>query len=100
MKSQPLSTPEGETREVPMITSEQVKQFIRKECKVDVVGIATATPYNEEDKRRASSVYETRRKANPAVDYDEIIDPEIFIPGSQSVIVFAENYYFCKNPYG
>ncbi len=83
-----------------MITSEQVKHFIRKECKVDVVGIATATPYSKEDKKRARAVYETLRKANPAVDYEEILDPEIFVPGAKSVIVFAENYYFGKNPYG
>jgi epoxyqueuosine reductase len=83
-----------------MITSEQVKQFVRKECKVDVVGIAPATPYNEEDKKRARAVYETLRKANPAVDYEEIIDPEIFVPSAKSVIVFAENYYFGQNPYG
>ncbi len=69
-----------------MITSEQIKQFLRKEHRVDVVGIAPATPYSEEDKKRARPVYETLRKANPAVDYEEIIDPEIFVPGAKSVI--------------
>ncbi len=39
-----------------MITSEQVKQFIRKECKVDVVGIAPATPYSEKDKKEKSEI--------------------------------------------
>lgn len=82
-----------------MITSEQVKQFLRKECKVDVVGITPATPYSEEDKKRANATYEILKKANPAIDYETLFDPENFVAGAKSVIVIAENFYFGKNPY-
>ena len=40
-----------------MITSEQVKKFLLEECKVDVVGIASANPYSEEEKKRANATY-------------------------------------------
>ena len=82
-----------------MITAKEVKEYLKKECKVDVVGIAPATPFSEEAKKRARATYATLREANPAVDYEEILDSEIFIEGAQSVIVFGENFYFGRNPY-
>jgi epoxyqueuosine reductase len=83
-----------------MITSEQVKQFIREECKVEVVGIAPATPYSEEEKQCAKVEYEILRNANPAVDYGELYDPDYFIAGAKAVIVVGKNFYFGKFPYG
>jgi len=83
----------------PMLTSEQVKQFLHEECKVDVVGIASADPYNNEDKKRTNVTYEILKKANPAIDYGELFDPGYFIDGTKSVIMFGQNFYFGRNPY-
>jgi epoxyqueuosine reductase len=82
-----------------MLTSEQVKEYLRKECHADVAGIATAAPYNDVDKNRAAAHYTILRNANPAVDYEEILDPEVFVGGAKSVIVFGDNFYFGNFPY-
>ena len=82
-----------------MITSQQVKQFIRDTCKTDVVGIAPATPFSDEDKKLTNATFETLKKANPVVDFGTLFDPEDFADGAKAVIVFGENFYFGSDPY-
>jgi len=82
-----------------MLTSEQVKNFLLEECKVDVVGIASANPYSDEEKKRANATYKILKEANPAIDYESLFDAENFVASAKSVIVIAENFYFGKNPY-
>jgi len=82
-----------------MITSKQVKQFLQEKCEAKVVGIALATPFSEEDKKRIAFTLETLGKANPAMDNVNVFDPEDFVDGARSVIVFGRNSYFGTDPY-
>ncbi len=82
-----------------MITSEQVKQYLRNECNIEVVGIASAAPYSEEEKKNANAEYEFLKNANPSVDYGTLLDARDFIDDAKSVIVYAENFYFGSFPY-
>lgn len=82
-----------------MITAKDVKQFLKEQCKAEVVGIAPATPFSEEDKKRVTATMEILREANPAVSNTGIFDPEDFIDGAKSVIVFGANSFFGVDPY-
>ena len=48
-----------------MITSKEVKQFLREKCESVVAGIAPATPFTDEDKKRITATLKTISEANP-----------------------------------
>lgn len=77
-----------------MITSKNVKQFLQERCEAEVVGIASASPFSEEDKGRITATLETLGKANPAMDNVNVFDPEDFVDGARAIIVFGRNSYF------
>jgi epoxyqueuosine reductase len=81
-----------------MVTSNKVKQFIQEKCNAEVVGIAPATPFREEDKKRITDTLETMGAANPAMNNPQVFDAENFIDGAKAVIVFGRNSYFGAGP--
>ncbi len=82
-----------------MLTSQEVKEFLRKECGAEVVGIAPGTPFSEEDKKRIGAALDTLGRANPAMASGGVFDPEDFVEGAKAVIVFGSNSYFGADPY-
>jgi epoxyqueuosine reductase len=82
-----------------MITTKQVKQFIQDTCKTEVVGIAPATPFSEEDRKRINATLGTLKKANPAMDFGTVFNAEDFVGAAKAVIVFGKNFYFGTDPY-
>jgi epoxyqueuosine reductase len=83
-----------------VIFSEEVKQFIQEECKAEVVGIAPATPFREEDRKRITATMEVLQEANPAtMSSARVFDPADFVEGARAVIVAGINSYFGPDPY-
>jgi len=82
-----------------MITSEQVKAFLRDTCGAQAAGIATASPFSAQVRERYTKVLEILGSANPAVQEPVLFDSEDFLAGAKSVIVFGDNSYFGTNPY-
>jgi len=82
-----------------VITSKKVKQFLQEKCEAEVVGIAPAAPFSEEDKKRITVTLETLGKANPAMNNVNVFDPEDFVDGARAVMVFGRNSYFGTDPY-
>ena len=82
-----------------MITAEQVKQFVKEKCEGEVVGIASATTFSEEDKKRITDTLGVMGGANPAMSGNvSVFDAEEFVDKAQSVIVFGRNSYFGSGP--
>jgi epoxyqueuosine reductase len=83
-----------------MVTSGEVKQFLRDTCAVEVAGIAPATPFSTDDKKRIVSTLETLGRANQRVaNYANVFDASDFVDDAKAVIVFGRNSYFGTNPY-
>lgn len=82
-----------------MITSNKVKKFLEEKCEAEVVGIATATPFGAEDKKRITTTLEILKKANPMMDNVNVFDPVDFVDGAKAVIVFGKNSFFGADPY-
>jgi epoxyqueuosine reductase len=82
-----------------MIASKQVKEFLQKKCEAEVMGIAPATPFSEEDKKRIVPTLEILKEANPAMSSSDVFDPENFVDDAKAVIVFSRNSYFGTDPY-
>lgn len=83
-----------------MITSEEVKQFLKDTCEAEVVGIAPATPFSAEDKERIRATLRTLAQANPTMSGNtEIFDSGNFVDDAKTVIVFGRNSYFGTNPF-
>ena len=83
-----------------MITSEEVKHFLRDTCEVEVVGIAPATPFSADDRERIVKTLETLAQANQRMGNTNVFDAKDFVDDAQAVIVFGRNSYFGSNPYG
>lgn len=82
-----------------MISSMEVKHFIQEKCNAEVVGIASASPFNDEDKKRIAATLGVMKAANPAMNDQQAFDPEDFVEGAKAVIVFGRNSYFGIDPY-
>lgn len=82
-----------------MITAKEVKQFIQEKCGAEVVGIAPATPFSEEDKKRVTATLKIIGEANPAMGNFDVFDPEDFVEGAKAAIVFGSNNYFGDDPF-
>jgi epoxyqueuosine reductase len=82
-----------------MITSKDVKQFLRDKCEAVVAGIAPATPFSDEDKKRITTTLKIISEANPSMSSHDIFNPEDFVDGAKAVIVFGKNNYFGDDPY-
>ena len=83
-----------------MVTSEEVKQFLKDTCEVEIAGIAPATPFSADDKERIVATLKTLAQANPTMSGNtDIFDSGSFVDGAQAVIVFGRNSYFGVNPY-
>ena len=62
-----------------MITSKEVKQFLREKCEAVVDGIAPATPFSDEDKKRITATLKIISEANPSMTSYDIFNPGDFI---------------------
>jgi epoxyqueuosine reductase len=83
-----------------MVTSEEVKQFLRDTCEVEVTGIAPATSFSADDKQRIVTTLETLGRANQRMGgYANVFDASDFVDDAKAVIVFGRNAYFGTNPY-
>ena len=83
-----------------MITSEEVKQFLKDTCEAEVAGIAPATPFGADEKERIIATLKTLAQANPTMRGNtDVFDSGDFVEGAKSVIVFGRNSYFGSNPY-
>jgi len=82
------------------ITSEEVKQFLRETCEAEVAGIAPATSFSTDDKKRIVATLKTLGQANPTMSGNtDVFDAENFVDGAKAVIVFGRNSYFGSNPF-
>ncbi len=77
-----------------MLTSQEVKAFIAENCGSQVIGIASAAPFRDEDKKRIVATLKILKSANPAMDNEYVFDPEDFVDGAKSVISFGINNFF------
>ena len=83
-----------------MITSEEVKQFLRDTCEAEIVGIAPATSFSADDKKRVVGTLTTLGQANPTRSGNtDVFDAEDFVDGAKAVVVFGRNSFFGSNPY-
>ena len=82
-----------------MITSEEVKQFLRDKCEVEVVGISPATSFSAVDKKRIVATLKILGQANQRMSNANIFDSNDFVDDAKAVIVFGRNSYFGINPY-
>ena len=82
-----------------MITSEKVKQFLKEHCNAEVVGIASASPFSTEDRKRVTDTLTVIGNANPTMSNTAVYDPEDFVEGARAVVVFGKNSYFGADPY-
>jgi epoxyqueuosine reductase len=85
--------------ELSMITSAEVKQFLRDTCEVEVAGIAPATSFSSDDKKRIVATLETLGQANQRMGNAHVFDASDFVDDAKAVIVFGRNSYFGSNPY-
>jgi len=82
-----------------MITSSQIKDFLRDNCGAEASGIAPATSYSAEVRERYTKNMEMMAAVNPAVQDPTLFDPEDFVEGAKAVIVFGGNSCFGTSPY-
>jgi epoxyqueuosine reductase len=85
--------------ELTMITSEEVKQFLRDTCEVEVAGIAPATSFSTDDKKRIVATLETLGQANQRMGNANVFDASDFVDDAKAVIVFGRNSFFGMNPF-
>ena len=82
-----------------MLTSEQVKEFLREKCGARVVGIAPATAFEEKEKKRIEATLQRIGEANPSMSGNVgVFNANDFVEGAKSVIVFGRNSYFGTEP--
>lgn len=75
------------------LTSSEIKAYAHS-IGVDLIGIAAAEPDLESKKLLANFIEEGRHgQMKYLEDYSRRVDPEKLLPGAQSVIVIAINYY-------
>ena len=77
-----------------MVTSGEVKQFLRDTCKVEVAGIAPATSFSADDKKRIVATLETLGRANQRMGNANVFDASDFVDDAKAVIVFGRNSFF------
>jgi epoxyqueuosine reductase len=83
-----------------MIASKQVKEFLKEKCEAEVVGIAPATPFSEEDKKRITDTLKIMGEVNPAMSGNvSVFDAEEFVDSAKTVIVYGRNVYFGTGPH-
>ena len=83
-----------------MIASKEVKTFLKDTCEAEVMGIAPATSFSPDDKKRIVETLKTLRQANPTRSGStEVFDAEDFVEGAKSVVVFGRNSFFGNNPF-
>ena len=85
--------------ELRMVTSGEVKQFLRDTCKVEVAGIAPATSFSADDKKRIVATLETLGRANQRMGNANVFDASDFVDDAKAVIVFGRNSFFGMNPF-
>ncbi len=78
-----------------MLDSQKVKGFLYEECNAEVVGISSAKPFSEENKKRVLASQDILKSANPMMSAASgIYNAEDFLENARSVIVFGRNSFF------
>ena len=69
-----------------MITSEEVKQFLKDTCEAEVAGIAPSTAFSPDHKKRITHTLKTLGQANPTMSGNtDVFDAENFVDGASTL---------------